>query len=182
VSANGKSSGDDQRHRLKRLSRYFSWVIVAAVAYVLLDFAIDVRPPAVQSSYRFRIDALEFDQARILRQDNLSILILRRSDETINTLERTAESLQDGASRYSHQPDYARNPLRSRHPQYFVSYATGTDLGCALEAVDSGLREICGSARYDFAGRALEGVNKFPNLIIPDYTFTNNFSILTVKP
>lgn len=171
-----------QRNRLKRLFRYFAWVIVAAVAYVLLDFAIDIRPPAVQASYRFSIDALELDEARILRQDNLSILLIRRSADTIHALEQSAESLQDGASRYSHQPDYARNPLRSRHPEYFVSYAIGTDLGCGLELLDSGLREVCGNAHYDFAGRALQGANKFSNLTIPDYTFTNNFSSLTVKP
>ena len=171
-----------QRNRLKRLFRYFVWVIVAAVAYVLLDFAIDNRPPAVQASYRFSVDALELDEARILRQDNLSILLIRRSADTIHALEQSAASLQDGASRYSHQPDYARNSLRSRHPEYFVSYAIGTDLGCGLEALDLRLREICSGAHYDFAGRALQGSGKFPNLSIPDYTFTNNFSTLTVYP
>jgi len=181
MRASDNFSGN-QRNRLRRLFRYFALVIVAAVVYVLLDFAIDIRPPAVYSSYRFRVDALEFDQARILRQDNLSILLIRRSAQTIQALEQSAEALQDGASRFSHQPDYARNPLRSRHPEYFVSYATGTDLGCGLEVLDSELREICGNARYDFAGRALQGANKFPNLSIPDYTFTNNFSSLTVNP
>jgi len=181
VSANGDSAGK-QRNLLTRLFSYFAWIIAAAVAYVLLDFAIDIRPPAVHSSYHFKVDALEYDQARILRQDNLSILLIRRSAQTIQALEQSAEALQDGASSYSHQPGYARNPLRSRHPEYFVSYATGTDLGCGLEVLDSELREICGSARYDFAGRALRGANKFPNLAIPDYTFTSNFSGLTVNP
>jgi hypothetical protein len=178
----GDNLSGNRGYRLRRLFRYFALVIVAAVVYVLLDFAIDIRPPAIHSSYRFSIDPLEPDQARILRQDNLSILVIRRSAASINALEQPVELLQDGASRFSHQPDYARNPLRSRHPQYFVSYATGTDLGCGLEVIDSGLREICGSARYDFAGRALGGANKFPNLSIPDYTFTNNFSSLTVYP
>ena len=181
VSANS-TSPDDQRNRLKRLFRYFALVIAAAVVYVLLDFAIDTRPPAVQASYRFSIEALEPDQARILRQDNLSILLIRRSAATIDALEQSVESLQDGASRYSHQPDYADNPLRSRHAEYFVSYAIGTDLGCGLEILESGLREICGRAHYDFAGRALQGANKFPNLMIPDYTFTSNFSSLTIYP
>jgi len=179
--SSGDSSGS-QRDRLRRLSRYFALAGVAAVVYVLLDFAIDIRPPAVQSSYRFEIGALEFDQPRILRQDNLSILVIRRSAATIDRLERAGDALQDGASSYGHQPDYARNPLRSRYPQYFVSYATGTDLGCRLQVFDSELGEICGSARYDFAGRALRGTKKFPNLSIPDYTFTSDFSSLTVYP
>jgi hypothetical protein len=185
VSASSQEDNQSQgqrRSHLKRLFKYFSWIIAAAVIYVLLDFAIDVRPPAIQPSYRFHVGALALDEARILRQDNLSILLIRRSADTIHALEQAADSLQDGASRYSHQPDYARNPLRSRHPEYFVSYAIGTDLGCGLEVLDLRLREICGGAHYDFAGRALQGSGKFPNLSIPDYTFTNNFSSLTVYP
>jgi ubiquinol-cytochrome c reductase iron-sulfur subunit len=177
-----ESNGDKQRGKLRRLLRYFLLVVSAAVAYVLLDFAIDVRPPAIQASYRFTVPALGIDEARILRQDNLSILVMRRSAATISALEQSAVALQDADSRYSHQPDYARNPLRSRHPEYFVSYATGTDLGCSLEVLDAALREICGSARYDFAGRAIEAANKFQNLSIPDYTFGDNFNSLVVRP
>ncbi len=149
---------------------------------MLLDFAIDIRPATIQSSYRFNVGALAPDEVRILRQDNLSILVIRRSAATLAALMRADESLQDPQSRYSHQPDDIDNPLRSRHAEYFVSYAVGTDLGCPLKVLETGLREGCSSARYDFAGRALEGANKFQNLSIPDYNFDNNFSVLTVYP
>ncbi|MCP4332083.1 MAG: hypothetical protein GY785_05465 [Gammaproteobacteria bacterium] len=145
--------------------------------YALLDFMIDLRPSTfdlrpstIQSSYRFKIGGLEADEVRILRQDNPSILVIRRSAATIAVLMQTGELLQDPDSRYSHQPDDADNPLRSRHAEYFVSYAVG-NLGCALTVLGSGLREGCGSARYDFAGRAFEGANKFQNLSIPDYNY-----------
>lgn len=157
-------------------------IIAAAVIYVLLDFSIDVRPPAVHSSYHFKVGALIPDEARILRQDNLSILVIRRSAATLHALEQSSKSLQDPQSSRSHQPDYADNSLRSPHAEYFVSYAFGTELGCTLKVVDSMLQESCGSARYDFAGRAIKGTKKFPNLTIPDYTFANNFSSLTVNP
>ncbi len=170
------------RSGLNRLLKYLGLVIVAAILYVLLDFAIDVRPPVVQSSYRFNIAELSPDQARILRQDNLSVLVIKRSAESIAELEQHLDRLQDPESRRSNQPEFATNLLRSRHPEYFVSYAIGTDLGCNLEVIDSGLKEICSKARYDFAGRALLGDNKFQNLAIPDYTFTNNFKTLTIRP
>ncbi|MCP4767492.1 MAG: hypothetical protein GY875_14600 [Gammaproteobacteria bacterium] len=153
-----------------------------AVLYVLLDFTIDLRPSTIQSSYRFNVGELAADEVRILRQDNLSILVMRRSAATVTALMQEGSPLQDPDSRYSHQPDDADNPLRSRHSEYFVSYAVGTDLGCALTVLESGLREGCGSARYDFAGRALEGANKFQNLSIPDYNFSNNFSTLIINP
>jgi ubiquinol-cytochrome c reductase iron-sulfur subunit len=148
----------------------------------MFDFMIDWRPAAIQSSYRFEVGELETDEVKILRQDNLSILVMRRSAATLAALMRQGAPLQDPDSRFSHQPDDADNPLRSRHAEYFVSYAVGTDLGCALEVLDSGFRESCGGAHYDFAGRALEGGGKFQNLSIPDYNFTDNFSILTIYP
>jgi hypothetical protein len=174
--------GVNHRSALTRLFKYCAWIIVAAVIYVLLDFSIDVRPPAVHSSYHFNVANIAPDEARILRQDNLSILLIRRSVATRRRLEQSAESLQDPESNRSHQPDYADNSLRSRHAEYYVSYAIGTDLGCPLQINGTILQETCGSARYDFAGRALKSAKKFPNLSIPDYNFANNFSSLTINP
>jgi ubiquinol-cytochrome c reductase iron-sulfur subunit len=170
------------RKLLQTTVRYFLLLGGLAVLYVSLDFLIDIRPSTIQSSYRFEVGALEADEVKILRQDNLSILVVRRSVETIASLESSFEQLQDPDSRDSNQPGYADNALRSRHPRYFVSYAIGTDLGCALEVLEQGVGEVCGSARYDLAGRALKGKNEFSNLSIPDYTFSNNFSTLTIKP
>ena len=147
-----------------------------------LDFMIDVRPSTIQSSYRFNVGKLAPGETKILRQDNLLILVARRSSATIASLQAASAQLQDPQSKNSKQPEYARNDLRSRHPQYFVSYALGTDLGCALEIRELILQEACSRARYDLAGRALKGENEFSNLSIPDYNFTNNFSTLTIMP
>jgi ubiquinol-cytochrome c reductase iron-sulfur subunit len=181
VSSKQASQGSDRR-RLTRVLKTFSFLLVAAVLFVLFDFAIDLRPSTIQPSYRFEIGPLAPDEIKLLRQDNLSILVVRRSPKTIERLQQTTGLVQDPQSADSRQPDYARNVLRSRHPQYFVSYALGTDLGCTLKVLEFSLREICGAARYDLAGRALKGENEFSNLTIPDYNFTNNFSTLTINP
>jgi len=170
------------RRRLLKAVRYVSVVAGFALLYVLLDFAIDVRPAGIHSSYQFSLDRLPVDSAIILRQDNLSIVVIRRSPEAINLLRESSGNLQDPHSRSSSQPVNAENSLRSIHPGFYVSYAIGTDLGCGLEAIENGMREICSDARYDFAGRALKGSTQFENLAIPDYNFSNNFSILTIKP
>ena len=174
----------DSRARkfLQTFVKYFLLLGGLAVLYVLLDFMIDLRPSTIQSSYRFKLGELEPDEVKILRQDNLLILVVRRSARTIAALESAFAQLQDPDSRDSSQPEYADNALRSRHPQYFVSYAIGTDLGCALEVLEPGLREACGGARYDLAGRSLKGENEFSNLRVPDYNFTNNFATLTIYP
>jgi ubiquinol-cytochrome c reductase iron-sulfur subunit len=170
------------RKLLQKSVRYLLMLSGLAVFYVLFDFMVDVRPSTIQSSYRFQLAELAPGEVTILRQDNLAILVVHRSAQTIERLQQASSQLQDPGSEDSRQPVYAHNDLRSRDPQYFVSYAIGTDFGCPLEVVEDGLRETCGSARYDLAGRALRGVKSFTNLSIPDYNFTNNFSTLTIEP
>ena len=171
-----------QRRSLVRGVKLFSGVFGLALLYVLLDFMIDTRPASVHSSYRFKLSDLPIDVPLYLRQDNLSIVVIQRSDQLQRQLQQSDQALQDATSKDSRQPDYAQNGLRSRYPDYFVSYAIGTDLGCTLETITNQLHEICSKARYDFAGRALQGDNQFSNLTIPDYDFTNNFNTLTIKP
>ena len=172
----------ETRQRLTAVARYAGLVAGLAVAYVLLDFLIDLRPSTVHSSYRFKVAPLELDETRLLRQDNLAILVMRRSPQTIERLLQTTDGLQDPQSRGSSQPDFAANPLRSRDPEYFVSYGYGTDLGCPLSVVTDGLREVCSKAAYDFAGRARLGASEFSNLAIPDYTFSDDFTVLVIEP
>jgi ubiquinol-cytochrome c reductase iron-sulfur subunit len=181
VSVDEESSGPG-RSVLVRSFRLALFILLAAIAWVLLDFMIDLRPSSIQSSYRFEVPELAPDEVRILRRDNLAIVLARRSPASIAALRQASANLQDPDSRDSRQPEYARNPLRSRHPQYFVSYAFGTDLGCGLTVEPPGLREICGSARYDLAGRALAGAKRFSNLPIPDYNFDADFKRLTINP
>jgi len=171
-----------KRELLQGLFRALSAVLGLAVLYVLFDFAIDVRPPRVQSSYQFKIKTLPPDEPVFLRQDNLVIVVIARSAASITGLQQAAAKLQDPESQRSNQPAFATNTLRSRHAEYFVGYAIGTHLGCVIEAFERGLQEICSNARYDYAGRALQGENKFRNLAIPNYNFSNDFNTLTIKP
>ena len=173
--------GFAKRRALLRIFRFLSVIAALFAVYVLLDFAIDFRPAGIHDSYRLQVEELAEDEARILRSDNLAILVVRRSAATIASLGQTT-GLQDPMSRRSSQPEFAANPLRSKTPEYFVAYAIGTDFGCALEILDSGVKEICSDASYDFAGRALEGERQFENLPVPDYNFSDDFSQLTVRP
>jgi len=158
-------------------------VIGLAVIFVLVDFTVDLRPPNIHSSYRFTLNELPLDQPVWLRQDNLTILLIRRSSDLLSNISRQTENLQDPNSESSQQPEYARNRFRSLDKQYFVAFATGTDLGCPLEAGEGfRLRESCSTAAYDYAGRAISGDSQFLNLSIPDYTFSPDFSVLTVSP
>jgi hypothetical protein len=96
---------------------------------------------------------------------------------------QSKHALQDPESKQSRQPEFAMNRLRARHVDYFVSYALGTDFGCTLKQVEAFiLGEVCGEARYDFAGRAINSTNQFQNLTIPDYNFSHDFKSLIIRP
>ena len=165
-----------------RATRAFLVILLFVTGYVFLDFSIDLRPAEIQPSYRFTIGNVPEDQPQWLKQDNLTILLIRRSDALIDTLTLSG-NLQDPESRQSHQPEYAKNPLRALHADFFVSYAMGTDLGCTLEQLGPALLgEVCGDARYDFSGRAIKSKKQFQNLTIPDYNFSEDFKTLTIRP
>jgi hypothetical protein len=173
-----------KRALLSRLTKYLIGISIFSLLFVLVDFSVDLRPKSVQASYYFTITQSEiaFDNPVWLQQDNLSILLIKRSTNLKNQLSNTINNLQDIESDSSRQPAYAKNALRSRDETYFVSYALGTDFTCPLELIENQiLKEICGAARYDFAGRALSGNNQFQNLSIPDYNFSNDFSRLTIS-
>ena len=173
-----------KRALLLRLTKYLMGIVICSLFLVLADYSIDIRPQNVHANYRFSLNMsdIAFDNPIWLRQDNLNILLIKRSISLRNQLSHSSKKLQDIESDSSRQPTYAKNSLRSRDETYFVSYAYGTDLTCPLELIDNQtLKEICGAASYDFAGRAISGTNQFQNLSIPDYNFNDDFSLLTIS-
>ncbi len=109
----------------QRSIQSFLAVLGVAVVYVLVDFAIDIRPPAVQSSYHFKIESLTPDVPAFLRQDNLVIVVIARSAASIAGLKQADANLQDPESRLSHQPAFATNALRSRQASILSAMPSG---------------------------------------------------------
>ena len=66
----------NNRDLVNRWVKYFSWLIAFAVIYVLVDFTVDIRPPSVQSSYRFSVPDLKPNEPVYLHQDNLTIVLV----------------------------------------------------------------------------------------------------------
>ena len=173
----------NKRLVLLRTTKILLGLLVFALFLVRGDGTGEIRPAGIHSSYRFTLSPTSLNKPVWLRQDNLTIVLIRRSEAVIDALKNQADNLQDPNSDTSRQPDYAKNRLRSGNEQYFVAYGLGTDLGCSLiRGAENTLRESCGTAQYDFAGRAIIGQTRFQNLTIPDYNFNPDFSVLTVSP
>ena len=169
-----------RRKNLQGAVRLFMFVLLLTIFYVFIDYTFNSGQPPVAQGYRYQLPQLQDDAPLILSQDRLAVVVIKRSAAVIEQLQQSRSGLADAASAHSRQPAFAQNPLRSRHQQYFVALATGTDYGCPLRTGEQLLHESCSDAVYDFAGRAARSARGYKNLTVPEYDFSSDFSHLTV--
>ncbi|WP_051301722.1 ubiquinol-cytochrome c reductase iron-sulfur subunit [Sedimenticola selenatireducens] len=120
------------------------------------------------------------------------VWVLRRTQQMLADMEsaRHLERLRDPASdEQSQQPEYARNPARAINPDYLVTIAICTHLGCVpsfrpeLAPADLGSDWIggyfcpCHGSRYDLAGRVFKSMPAPLNLEIPPYRYLEDSRI-----
>ena len=111
------------------------------------------------------------------------IYVVRRTPDMLARIGGHDGELKDPTSQDSEQPDYAKNPLRSRTPEFLVLIGICTHLGClpkqrfsAGELYPSwpgGFFCPCHGSRFDLAGRVFDGSPASVNLRIPQYSFPN---------
>jgi ubiquinol-cytochrome c reductase iron-sulfur subunit len=112
------------------------------------------------------------------------IYVVRRTPEMVQALAKVDGELKDPKSEDSEQPEYAKNEMRARNPDFLVLIGNCTHLGCLPKArFQAGLPELgadwpggffcpCHGSRFDLAGRVFEGSPASVNLAIPPYSFT----------
>ncbi|MGD8557102.1 MAG: ubiquinol-cytochrome c reductase iron-sulfur subunit [Chromatiales bacterium] len=118
------------------------------------------------------------------------VWILRRTEKNLADLETLDTKLADPASDMPQQPDYAKNPHRSRKPEIWVAVGICTHLGCSPTyrpevapedlgpAWVGGFYCACHGSRFDLAGRVYSGVPAPTNLVIPPYQFLDDNTVL----
>ena len=115
------------------------------------------------------------------------IFVLDRTPQAIEILEDDTANLADPDSdNLEQQPDYARNPWRSKRPEIGVYVGICTHLGCSPkyhgevqpEPFDpnwkGGFFCPCHGSRFDMAGRVVKGVPAPDNLKVPPYQFLSD--------
>jgi ubiquinol-cytochrome c reductase iron-sulfur subunit len=136
------------------------------------------------------VTKLEPGQQITVQWQRKPVWVLHRSPAMLERLIGATERLRDPLSRAtSQQPAYAQNPYRSLRPEYFVTVAICTHLGCVpkfrpdLAPIDlgpdwpGGYFCPCHGSRFDFAGRVYAGVPAPTNLLIPPYRFLSEYQI-----
>ena len=111
------------------------------------------------------------------------VIVVARSDEQVAELSQPdRDDLLDAESISSSQPEFARNPTRSRQPAYFLAFANCTHLGCeVLVDEKGGFNCPCHESRFDAAGRIRQGGAAKRNLEIPDYRFAGPGTIRLIN-
>jgi ubiquinol-cytochrome c reductase iron-sulfur subunit len=111
------------------------------------------------------------------------VWVLHRTPAMLASLGKHDFLLLDPGSEADQQPAYAKNPARSRRPEFLVVIAICTHLGCIPvfrpEPNEPGLPPDwpggfycpCHGSAYDLAGRVFKNVPAPRNLEVPPYAF-----------
>ncbi|EAQ65355.1 ubiquinol--cytochrome c reductase, iron-sulfur subunit [Marinomonas sp. MED121] len=136
------------------------------------------------------ISKLEVGQQMIVEWRGQPVWVVKRSQETLENLNKIADELSDPSSEKDQQPSYAQNEYRSIKPEIAVLLGICTHLGCSptyrpeLSPEDLGPKWVggyfcpCHGSRFDLAGRVYKGVPAPINLEVPPYQFLSDNVIL----
>lgn len=107
--------------------------------------------------------------------------IVGRTPADVERLQTEQDDLADAASeKLDRQPDYARNPWRSRRPELGVYIGICTHLGCSPKhrPEEGDFYCPCHGSRFDLAGRVVKGVPAPDNLDVPPYSYLSETEII----
>ncbi len=163
-------------------------------AMAALPFLLTLQPSertkAIGAPIELDISKLEVGQMLIGEWRGKPVWVLRRTKETLETLEKLADQLRDPASEVDQQPEYAKNTARAVKAEILVVVGICTHLGCSPKhvAIDvphdlgsdwpGGFFCPCHGSKFDLAGRVFKGVPAPKNLVVPPYQFLSDTQIL----
>lgn len=187
---------DDDVNLSKRRFLTATTTAVGAVGtgFVLVPFISSMQPSAkaraAGAPVRADISKLEPGQMIRVEYRGKPVWIVRRTQESLDTLKKMGPLLADVASKLSDQPEYAQNDERSIKPEILVLVGICTHLGCSptyrpdVAPADlgadwqGGFFCPCHGSKFDIAGRVFKGMPAPTNLPVPKYHFLSDAEIL----
>ena len=165
---------------------------VAAVAATFLSsMSPSARALAAGAPVEFNVSKAEPGQQLKTVWQGKPVWVVNRTDQMLADLPGLDSRLKDPASDIlSQQPEYAKNPHRSRNPQYLVLVGICTHLGCSptyrpeVAPADLGADWkggwycACHGSKFDLAGRVYKNVPAGSNLEVPPYYFMDDATLL----
>lgn len=132
------------------------------------------------------LSKMEPGELKIVEWRGMPVWVFRRTREMLDTLKADTAKLTDPDSRASEQPDYAKNEVRARKPEFMVVAGVCTHLGCSpqLKTAEAkgemgadwagGFYCPCHGSKFDYAGRVFRGAPAPLNLPVPPYTYLSD--------
>ncbi len=174
--------------RRQFLTAATSVVGAAGVVGVAVPFVASWNPSAkaraAGAPVRADISKLEPGQMVVVEWRGKPVYVVRRTQESLDSLTRDTSMLRDPESQESVQPAYVDPEQRSIRPEFLVLLGLCTHLGCApkyrpdVGAADLGGAEWlggffcpCHGSKFDLAGRVFKGVPAPTNLEVPPHSY-----------
>ena len=183
--------------RRRFLTATTSVVGAVGTGYAITPFVLSMNPSAraqaAGAPVEADVDKLEPGQILTVEWRGKPVWIVRRTQRNLSDMASPAHesTLLDPASDVPQQPEYARNPHRSRTMEYGVLVGLCTHLGCSptyrpdIGAADLGGKDWkggffcpCHGSKFDLAGRVFSGVPAPKNLVVPPHKFLSDTRIL----
>ena len=171
-----------------------SAVGAVGAAFVAVPFVKSMSPSARAQAAGAPVEAdiskMEPGQMLTVEWRGKPVWIVRRTEETLNTLKTLDGILADPASNESDQPEYCKNASRAIKPEYLITVGICTHLGCSptfrpdMAPADlgpdwkGGFFCPCHGSRFDLAGRVYSGVPAPLNLVVPPHNYINDGRIM----
>jgi len=166
----------------------------AAVAIPFVSsFAPSERAKAAGAPVEVDISTMQPGDLKRVEWRGKPVWVVRRTEEMLGTLEKTAPKVADPDSLRTAfpTPDYARNPHRSIKPEYLVVVGICLHLGCSpIEKFEAGGDPSlpddwvggflcpCHGSTFDFAGRVYKNKPAPDNLEVPPHMYLSESKIL----
>jgi len=144
------------------------------------------RAQAAGAPVEANISKLQAGQMMTVEWRGKPVWIVRRTQETLDTLKTMDGLMSDPASAESDQPEYCTNAARSIKPEYLITVGICTHLGCSptfrpeMAPADlgadwkGGFFCPCHGSKFDLAGRVYAGVPAPLNLVVPPHKYIDD--------
>ncbi len=183
---------DTKRRRM--LTTAMTVVGAVGAGFVSVPFLSAMEPSAKTKAAGapIEVDISKLEVGQLIRVEwrGKPVWVLKRSQESLETLSSLEDRLQDPNSDESAQPASAKNQTRAIKPEIFLAVGICTHLGCSptyrpeVAPADlgkdwkGGFYCPCHGSSFDLAGRVYKGVPAPTNLEIPPYKYLSDTRIL----
>src|SRR5262245_24914450 len=166
----------------------------AAGVGVAVPFVISMWPSerarAAGAPVEADISRLAPGEMAVIEWRGKPVWVIHRTKEMLESLKTVTPRLVDPQSKSSTQPEFARNEVRAKDPEWMVMEGVCTHLGCSPQMRPAeakaemgadwvgGFYCPCHGSKFDLAGRVFRGAPAPTNLVVPPYNLADGTLVI----